>query len=475
MLSGTVLTCCLIDLIRPAGSVDIVVPSPPHLRYQSADFVALIHFNMGTFAHNGDPCCDASNWDVHAPYAAGKTRDPATFNPRKLNTSQWMESITGLGASIAVLTAKHGCGFCLWPTNATLPGGSPYGYAVGARGAVIGHDVVGQFVESAKAAGVGYGFYYSIMKSFYLCRSFSGANSCMETVLPGQHNLTDDEYKRVAVQHVTELWTQYGDLARIWVDSGLDGLGDLMSKLQPQAANTPMSPVRWCGTESGHPSRDVGPGDVWNTAGHASGPFGSPNGTQWVPKFCDPQLFQDHVWFWEPNLKVRTLEMMIPIYHDIVGRGMVMELAFSINRDGLVEESHAAVYKQLGNWVRQCYGSPLTMTSGRGLHFSLKLKEGQLFDRFQLQEDIVWGQRVRSFAIESRAGRVAWMTLASGGAIGMKRILLLRQNVTVAADTEIRLRIIHAVAEPVLKFFGAFATCPGGSADRVNAVSLLPI
>ena len=26
-----------------------------------------IHFNMGTFAHNGDPCCDASNWDVKAP------------------------------------------------------------------------------------------------------------------------------------------------------------------------------------------------------------------------------------------------------------------------------------------------------------------------------------------------------------------------------------------------------------------------
>jgi hypothetical protein len=42
-----------------------------------------------------------------------------------------------------------------------------------------------QFVASAEAAGVGYGFYYSIMKSFYLCHSFSGQNSCGSEVLPG--------------------------------------------------------------------------------------------------------------------------------------------------------------------------------------------------------------------------------------------------------------------------------------------------
>ena len=126
----------------------------------------------------------------------------------------------------------------------------------------------------------------------------------------------------------------------------------------------------WCGTESGRPIQDVGGGPIWSTGG---GHFGDANGTDWMPKFCDPQLFQEHVWFWEgeqkmmifgikneelsiktrnfvfrmmnfaANLKVRSLGMMIPIYHDIVGRGMVMELAFSIDRDGLVEDTHAVV------------------------------------------------------------------------------------------------------------------------------------
>mgnify|MGYP006136651437 CR=1 FL=1 len=52
-----------------AAAATIPTPTPAQARYQDTDFVALIHFNMGTFAHNGDPCCDASNWNVHAPSA----------------------------------------------------------------------------------------------------------------------------------------------------------------------------------------------------------------------------------------------------------------------------------------------------------------------------------------------------------------------------------------------------------------------
>ena len=92
--------------------------------------------------------------------------------------------------------------------------------------------------------------------------------------------------------------------------------------------------------------------------------------------------------------------MMIPIYHDIVGRGMVMELAFSIDRDGLVEDTHAVVYKQLGDWVRACYGSPLASTSGSAVTtYDLTLHPGDVVDRVQLREDTVSGQRVRNYTV----------------------------------------------------------------------------
>ena len=57
----------------------------------------------------------------------------------------------------------------------------------------------------------------------------------------------------------------------------------------------------WCGTESGRPIQDVGGGPIWSTGG---GHFGDANGTDWMPKFCDPQLFQEHVWFWEGEQKM---------------------------------------------------------------------------------------------------------------------------------------------------------------------------
>jgi alpha-L-fucosidase len=428
------------------SSITIPVPSAAQLRYQSTDFVALIHFNMATYAKDGDPGCDFTNWNQKAVGATGPTSDPNTFHPySKLNTTQWFDSITALGANIAVLTAKHGCGFLLWPTNATLPlpltsndnitsttttttttRTRPYEYQARV-------DVLQQFVDSASAAGVGYGFYYSIMKNFFLCRSFHGDNSCTANgiVLDGQHNVSNDEYHTIVKQHLKELYSNYGSLTEIWIDSKIQGFGPMLDRLQPDAGGTPSNPRQWCGTESGFPSRDVGPGPIWQTG---TGFFGNASSEEWVDKFCDPQLYKEHIWFYMPphNRQVRNLEELIPIYHDIVGRGMVMELAMAINRDGLVEPSHAAVYKQLGDWVRECYGNAnnnglavwsskqkqgqnhsVLLNDGDGDEFidddgnwRLKLKlsnskssKSFAFDRIVLQEDISVGQRIRNYTI----------------------------------------------------------------------------
>ena len=118
-----------------------------------------------------------------------------------------------LGANIAVLTAKHGCGFLLWPTNSTLPDGSPYGYSVGTSKAAIKEDLLQMFVDSANAAGVGYGFYYSIMKSFYLCHSFSGTNSCTKQRRPSAERLAKQSSSMHATStaHDAQQGTQPGE------------------------------------------------------------------------------------------------------------------------------------------------------------------------------------------------------------------------------------------------------------------------
>ena len=166
---------------------------------------------------------------------------------------------------------------------------------------------------------------------------------------------------------------------------------------------------------------------------------------------------------------MRTLDDLIPAYHDVVGNGLTMELDFAIDRDGLVEDTHAAVYKQLGDWVRGCYGKPLATASGAGVVdangstvFSVVVRAGSVFDRFQMIEDTWHGQRVHAWTISAEAeGGGGAAVLATGQAIGIKRITLLGRNVTTNSSTRLLLTINESVAPPILAQFAAFAPCYG--------------
>lgn len=113
---------------------------------------------MATFVRDGDPACDAANWNIGI-----NCSNPAVFNPAQLNVSNWIESYRAVGAKHAVLTAKHGCGFLLWNTSSSLPDGSEYGYAVQRRTLPsFGRDVIQEFSEQLSAAGLGHGLIVSL-------------------------------------------------------------------------------------------------------------------------------------------------------------------------------------------------------------------------------------------------------------------------------------------------------------------------
>jgi hypothetical protein len=148
----------------PAGAT-MPVPTAAQLKYQG-EISALIHFGMATFFHDGDPGCDAKNWhgcDTNGGLTTCNSSDVSSFAPTNLNVSAWIDSFQALGATSAVLTAKHGCGFLAWKTNTTLPDGKPYRYHVPDH-----LPVLEQFVAATTAAGIGHGFYYSLTNNYYL-------------------------------------------------------------------------------------------------------------------------------------------------------------------------------------------------------------------------------------------------------------------------------------------------------------------
>ena len=115
-------------------------PNAFQLQWQLSNMAMFFHFGINTF--------------TGAEWGSGDA-DPATFNPTKLNATQWITVAKECGFSRVILTAKHHDGFCLWPSHYT-------NYSVLSTKWRDGNgDVVGDLAAAAKDAGVGFGVYLS--------------------------------------------------------------------------------------------------------------------------------------------------------------------------------------------------------------------------------------------------------------------------------------------------------------------------
>lgn len=191
--------------ISPIDGSKIALPTKEQLDFQDKEIGVLIHFNIATYI-SIDGC---NNVPSLVP-------NRSLFDPTLINTDQWMDSITALGAKYATLVAKHNCGFTIWPSHVTFPtrGGQtvPYNYTV-AQSPVRGEDVVRDFVNSAKRYDVGHGFYYSVVVNNFL--NVQDSDVRPHSWAPSQVNITNSTYDQIVFDQLNELWTKYGDLTEV--------------------------------------------------------------------------------------------------------------------------------------------------------------------------------------------------------------------------------------------------------------------
>lgn len=133
---------------------------------------------------------------------------------------------------------------------------------------------------------------------------------------------------------------------------------------------------------------------------------------------------------------------MVDVYHQTVGRNCLLELDLAPDRSGLIPARHAARYKELGDFIRSCYGQPISHFSNATTEtgVSITFDYPTSIDRIVMMEDQTTGQLIRSYEVyakvvdaEEMNGTldVPWTLVSSGSSIGHKRIDLFDESITV--------------------------------------------
>lgn len=180
-LSILILVCGL-SLTKGWGQVGNTESNMPlrELQQQFVDlkFGLFIHFNMGTYVE--------SDW-------ADPDASLELFSPSKLDCKQWAKVAKSAKMRYGCLTTKHHNGFCLWDTKTT---------DYNAMNAPLKRDVVKEYTEAFRSAGLKVMLYYSILDMHHQLR-------------PGL--ITRKDIQMVKEQ-LTELFTNYGEITAIIID-----------------------------------------------------------------------------------------------------------------------------------------------------------------------------------------------------------------------------------------------------------------
>ncbi|CAF3445513.1 unnamed protein product [Rotaria sp. Silwood1] len=435
-------------------------PTPAQLSWlEQSDIGFLIHYNMASYLPVEYDGCNRNSTLVP---------DIKLFNPSTLNTDNWVQTFMDVGAKYAILVAKHNCGFTTWPTQVqfelTTNETIAYNYSI-LYSPKSGIDLVRSFMHSCRKAKIRTGLYYSVVWNNWL--NVQDTRVQPGPLAPGQMSINQQTYESIVLQQLEELWVNYGKLLEIWFDGGYseslkNGILSLLEKYQSSASifngfGLTNNSIRNIGNEFGFALDDT-----WLTV-NANGQE-DPNGDYFSPPECPTTLQVSDRWFYGGNdFPIRPLDELIHVYHTSVGRNCKLVLDLAVNRDGIVDPKHARRYKELGDFIRNCYSNslPSNFTCSNNSCI-LEFSSTQLVDRVVIREDLrsSAGATIRQWSID---GLMMWgdcincwieIPSAKGQSIGNKRIVLFGEAVLIRA---VRLNIYKTSGNlPTLAQFDAY-------------------
>ena len=419
--------------IEPYGPV----PTEAQLAWQRMEINMFCHFGPNTFT--------GKEW-------GDGTESEELFNPTALDCRQWVDVAEQAGMGGIIITAKHHDGFCLWPSaqSTHTVAQSPWRDGKG--------DVLRELRDACQGR-VKMGVYVS----------------------PWDRNhptYGTPEYNTVFANTLREVHEGYGPLFEQWFD-GACGEGPNGKK---QEYDWPL----FNGTVASlNPDAvifsDYGPGCRWvgNEEGRADTTCWSTLDSAWVPVEADVSIRPG--WFWHADEHPKSVDELMEIYYNTVGRNSLLLLNVPPDNRGLIPAEDSAVLVAFRRERDRIFANDLLQgAKAKGRHRCGYPARNMLDTSYHtywaskgdgpdtltfiqpmpftsnlivLQEYIPLGQRVTAFHLEFRdCGQ--WWPLASGTTIGHKRFIRLPSLLT----SGLRLIIDSALAPPVLNRLAIYST-----------------
>jgi len=439
--------------VEPYGAI----PTQDQLAWQDMDMYAFIHYSMNTYTDQ--------EWGFG-------NEDPALFNPSDLDCRQWARVCKQAGMKGIIFTAKHHCGFCMWPSAYTEYSvkNAPWKDGKG--------DVVRELADACREEGLKFAVYLS----------------------PWDRNYAEygrPEYITYFRNQLRELLTNYGDIFEVWFDGANGGDGwygganetrridkyyydwpetyRLIRELQPHCViwgdNANRADLRWVGTEAGN----VGETN-WSTmpsegqAGYAMLHYGVEDGDVWCPGETNTSIRPGWFYHETENAHVKSLSKLMDTYYKSVGRNSTLLLNFPVAPNGRIHPTDSLRGIAFKKMIDEVFKENLVdkaHVSRKGLTTTVSFRRPTEFNRFVAEEDIALGQRVKKFSLEALVDG-AWLPLTDELAedgdglttIGHRRIICFP---TVKAS-KFRFTIEDTKAEPVIKKIGLYLA-PALTAD----------
>ena len=360
--------------------------------------------------------------------------DPTIFAPTNLDARAWARTARATGFRAMILTAKHHDGFCLWPSRTTRHSVASSPWRGGAG------DLVREFVTACRAEGLRPGLYLS----------------------PWDRNNPaygdSPRYNDLYVDQLRELLTNYGEIHEVWFD-GANGEGPNgrrqeydwprvwgeVRRHQPKAVifSDAGPDVRWCGNERGtagdpnwstvHPETVPVPGLSGRRIIEAL-QHGDADGTVWRPAEADTSIRPG--WFHHPaeDERVRSVEALVTLYFESVGRNSKLLLNVPPTRDGVLHPTDVARLHGFAERRRALFGAevsgravrerPASRPPGSPSQVLIELDRMRSISSVRLEEPIEQGQWVRGFDLASSSDAAGpFEPLARGSTIGYARLI----------------------------------------------------